>query len=85
MTIAAMIAVFRAGLNFVNEYADSSKDEASRYHHHDPMIMLKEMLLGRQAKAVWTERPFMAGKPLIRGTDVNANQHHRVQHSKGTE
>src|SRR5215212_2855342 len=49
------------------------------------MIMLKEMLLGRQAKAVWTERPFRTGKPLIRGTDVNPNQHYRVQHSKGRE
>src|SRR5215216_6146927 len=49
------------------------------------MIMLKEMLLGRQAKAVWTERTFRTGKPLIRGTDVNPNQHYRVQHSKGRE
>src|SRR5215213_1612095 len=49
------------------------------------MIMLKEMLLGGQTKAVWTERPFRAGKPLIRGTDVNPNQHYRVQHSKGRE
>src|SRR5215212_4579054 len=49
------------------------------------MIMLKEMLLGGQTNAVWTERPFRAGKPLIRGTDVNPNQHYRVQHSKGRE
>jgi len=29
------------------------------------MIMLKEMLLRRQAKAVWTQWPFSAGEPLV--------------------
>lgn len=56
---------FSRWFEFLEGVCRSGKNEASCYHHHHPMVVFEEILLRRQGEAVWTERPFSTGEPLV--------------------